>query len=337
MQKIKFKIHGIKCENCPLLIEETLKNKSGVIKIKVGHNSNKGVVIYDEQSISEEEIYNAVENIGGFKLEKLEDYVEKDEEVASYKNPDSGKKAEPPKGPSSEVKIFAVAVVIILAFMFLSNGSKNVRADKTNRPVENTQVQQEINEKNDNPVLEAYIVSRCPFGLQMQRILADVVKNIPSLAKNVKVRYIGSVSTDGKTITAMHGQAEATENLRQICIREEQPNKYWDYVSCDMKSGDSAGCEVSSGVDSSKLSACVSDSNKGVAYAKKDFDLQDRYKVQGSPTLILNGGEASEFDYGGRTSEAVKTVICNGFSNQPDFCSKNLTTADAKTSFSDTY
>jgi len=34
------------------------------------------------------------------------------------------------------------------------------------------------------------------------------------------------------TIKSMHGAAEAQENLRQICIREEQSGKYWDYVRC---------------------------------------------------------------------------------------------------------
>jgi hypothetical protein len=28
-------------------------------------------------------------------------------------------------------------------------------------------------------------------------------------------------------IASMHGDEEAKENLRQICIREEQKDKYW--------------------------------------------------------------------------------------------------------------
>ncbi len=68
--------------------------------------------------------------------------------------------------------------------------------------------------KTNKPLLEAFVVSECPYGLQMQRILAEIVKNIPSLAENIKVTYIGSIS-DGK-ITSMHGDAEAQEKLRQI-------------------------------------------------------------------------------------------------------------------------
>ncbi|KKQ23669.1 MAG: hypothetical protein US35_C0002G0027 [Parcubacteria group bacterium GW2011_GWA2_37_10] len=189
--------------------------------------------------------------------------------------------------------------------------------------------------KSGNPVLEAYVVSRCPFGLQMQRAMADVVKNIPSLAQNMKVRYIGAVS--GNTITSMHGDAEAKENLRQICIREEQPNKYWDYVSCQMKAGDTTGCETSTGVDSAKLNACASTQSRGVAYAQKDFDLDTKYNIQGSPTLIVGGASVSEFDFGGRSSDAIKSVVCSAFSSEPSSCSTKLNTAEAATSFSVAY
>ena len=108
-------------------------------------------------------------------------------------------------------------------------------------------------------------------------------------------------------------------------------------MSGQMKSGDTAGCEAPAGLDSSKLSACVSDSNRGLAFAQKDFDLNSKYQIQGSPTLVLNGQQVSEFDFGGRTSDAVKSVICNGFNDQPGFCSTKLTTANAATSFSATY
>ena len=189
--------------------------------------------------------------------------------------------------------------------------------------------------KTDKPQLEAFVVARCPFGLQMQRVLADVVKNAPALDSNIIVRYMGSIS-NGK-ITAMHGDAEAQENLRQICIRDEQHSKYWAYVSCQMKSGDTAGCEKSAGVDSSKLSACMTDSNRGLAYAKEDFDLSDKYGVQGSPTLILDGLQISESDFGGRSTEALKSIICCASNSQPGICSTKLNTAEAAASFSETY
>ncbi len=200
---------------------------------------------------------------------------------------------------------------------------------------EQIQASCDATKKTDNPALEAFVVSKCPFGLQMQRILADVIKNAPDLSKNIMVRYIGAVS--GNTITSMHGDAEAQENLRQICIRDEQRSKYWNYVSCHIKAGDVDGCLASASIDKTKLSSCMSTASRGVAYAKKDFDLATKYNVGGSPTMILGGAATSEFDFGGRTSEAVKTLVCCAYNNKPGVCSTTLNKAEAATSFSDTY
>ncbi|MCX6722120.1 MAG: thioredoxin domain-containing protein [Candidatus Staskawiczbacteria bacterium] len=201
-------------------------------------------------------------------------------------------------------------------------------------------------QKTDSPMLEGYIVSSCPYGLQMQRAFAEAVKNSPALASSVKMRYIGSVSNG--TVSSMHGPEEAQENLRQICIRDEQPNKYWSYVSCYMKKsagtmangmplGDSKGCQASTGVDTAKLNSCVSDPKRGVADAQKDFDLSDKYNVQGSPTLILNGTQVSESSYGGRSADAVRAMVCAGSKTQSSFCSQKLNIAEASVSFSATY
>jgi hypothetical protein len=214
-----------------------------------------------------------------------------------------------------------------------NSGNQNANTQPTE---EQKKQAAEAIKKSDKPLVEAFVVARCPFGLQMQRAMAEAVKNIPSLADYFKVRYIGSVS--GNTITAMHGEAEAKENLRQICIREEQPAKYWPYVACQMKaSGTETSCQTSTGVDTAKLNACISDTSRGVAYAKKDFDLASQNNVSGSPTMIMSNAQVSEFNFGGRTADAVKSMACAGFNSQPGFCSTKLSTTDAATSFSQDY
>jgi len=187
--------------------------------------------------------------------------------------------------------------------------------------------------KSNNPLLEAFVVSKCPFGLQAQRILNNVVKNIPSLINSIKIRYIGAIVNN--EITAMHGEPEAQENLRQICLREEQADKYWTYIDCHLKSGEVDSCLT--GIDTSNLNACMTDSSRGLKYAQEDFDVQELYGVTGSPTLILNGGKVSEYDFGGRTAQALKSLACCGFENQPNFCSQNLNTDSAATGFSEDY
>jgi hypothetical protein len=189
--------------------------------------------------------------------------------------------------------------------------------------------------KSNEPIIEAFVVSQCPFGTQMQRILNEIVKNIPELDNYITVKYMGEIQ-DGK-ITAMHGDEEAQENLRQICIREEQKDKYWNYIDCYIKEGQSEQCLVTALVDIAVLDQCVEDTSRGLEYAQKDFDSENEYEVTGSPTLILNKGNVSEFDFGGRTAEAVKTVICCGFDSPPAFCAEELTTDSAEAGFSPVY
>jgi hypothetical protein len=207
-----------------------------------------------------------------------------------------------------------------------------------------TQTPQEFSYKDVVPAakaeLDAFIVSRCPYGLQMQRILAPIATG---LSDNITVRYIGSIE-NGK-IVSMHGDEEAQENLRQICIREEQSSKYWPYVSEYMKKGDTEAALTAVGIDKTKLSACMSDATKGLKYAQADFDLANSNGVSGSPTLFLNGSQVSEYEFAAdhdakgseRSAENVKNLLCYGFTTQPAACSATLSKENANTGLSEQY
>lgn len=189
--------------------------------------------------------------------------------------------------------------------------------------------------KTTSPRLEAFVVSYCPYGLQMQRVLSKLVETASDLAGDIRIEYIGAV-VDGK-VTSMHGDEEAQENLRQICLREEQPAKFYPYLECFMQAGDTEGCLTSTGVDKTKLTACETDPAKGVSYAQADFAASDAYGIGGSPTLILDGQKVSEFYFGGRTADAIKTILCCASQTQPNVCSTTLSQVEAADSFSLTY
>ena len=183
--------------------------------------------------------------------------------------------------------------------------------------------------KSDQPLLQAFVVSKCPFGLQMQRIMADIIIESKDAEEYLKVMYIGSVDKDNNTIKAMHGEVEAQENLRQICIREEQPEKYWDYVRCYMKEGKSGECQKSVSLDVDKLDSCTNDSSRGLVYAQKDFDLADKFKITGSPTMLMNDEIVKESNFAtnttnSRSPEAVKELLCCGFNKEPSFGRESL-------------
>jgi thioredoxin 1 len=185
--------------------------------------------------------------------------------------------------------------------------------------------------KLEKPMMEAFVVSYCPFGLQMQRVLSGIVDQIPALSQNIKVRYIVKMA-DGN-VSSMHGQKESDENLRQICLREEQPAKYWPYISCFPESGNSSQCLKTAKIDEVKLNSCLADDKRVLKYARIDFNITQQFDITGSPTLLMNDEIVSESDFGGRTEQAVKNLLCCGFSTEPDFCSINLSTEKEKAGF----
>jgi hypothetical protein len=189
--------------------------------------------------------------------------------------------------------------------------------------------------KAENPDVTAFIVANCPYGLQMQRAFKLAIAEQPDLESNLSVRYIGSVE-NGK-ITAMHGDQEAQENLKQICMREEQKEKYWPYVSCYMQEGKTEECLTSSGVNVTNLNACTSDAGRGLKYAQADFDLANKYSVSSSPTLLANNTQVvSEFDFGGRNPNAIKDVVCAASKTKPGYCSGTLSKNDVAVALSKT-
>jgi hypothetical protein len=222
--------------------------------------------------------------------------------------------------------------------IFFTGGTVLSELDKTPETAEQTQPKLTCTDvkKADAPKLTAFVVADCPYGLQMQRVMSKAIGEQPALASLLDVKYIGAI-TDGK-ITSMHGDAEAQENLRQICIREEQKAKYWPYVSCYMKAqGQSATCLTQTGVNVANVNACMTDPNRGNAFAQKDFELANKFTIGSSPTLLVNDTQiVSEFDFGGRTADALKQVSCCASTKEGAYCTKALSTDQIAASFSET-
>ena len=174
-------------------------------------------------------------------------------------------------------------------------------------------------------------MSYCPYGLQTQKAIIPVMELLKDKA-NITVRFVDY---------AMHGQKEVEENLRQYCIEKEQNDKYISYLRCFVASNNTTTCQQKAGINVSKMQSCynATDQEVGIMKAFNDKttwisgqfppfnvekDLNDKYQVGGSPTLVINGQEVSA----PRSSEALKQVICNAFNNAPAECQKKLNTSD---------
>lgn len=190
--------------------------------------------------------------------------------------------------------------------------------------------------KSNKPIVEVFVMSYCPFGLQMEKAVLPAWELLKNKA-DISIKFVSY---------AMHGLKEVEENTRQYCIATEQADKYIAYLKCFTGKDDFASCLKEAKVSESKMNACVSATDKkfGTIVKYNDqstwlsgrypvypvhADLNTKYGVQGSPTLIINGVEASV----GRTPEAVKQAICAAFNSAPSECGTTLSAASPVAGF----
>lgn len=181
--------------------------------------------------------------------------------------------------------------------------------------------------RREVPEVKLFIMTYCPFGLQSQKALLPAYNLLKDKA-NIKVHFVNYV---------MHGKEELDENLRQYCIQEKEPEKFTSYLSCFVKEDDSAKCASEAKINQSKLSFCISETDKAYKVTQQyndestwlngrfpkfdlDTDLNKRYAVQGSPTLVINDTVVNIE----RSPEAYKTAICDAFLRAPEECSQTL-------------
>jgi hypothetical protein len=183
-------------------------------------------------------------------------------------------------------------------------------------------------QKSDKPVVELFVMSHCPYGTQIEK---GIIPAIEALGDKIdfQLKFCDY---------AMHGEEELKEQMSQYCIQKEQKEKLLPYLKCFLESGKSADCQKSAGVDTGKLSACAASADsefkvienfKSKVGYKGEFpgfdifkDDNSKYGVQGSPTLVVNGGQAES----GRDSSSLLKTICSGFNNAPEACGSSLPT-----------
>ncbi|MFA4998776.1 MAG: hypothetical protein WC514_02040 [Candidatus Paceibacterota bacterium] len=182
--------------------------------------------------------------------------------------------------------------------------------------------------KSDNVDVKLFVMSYCPYGLQAEKMFLPVYNLLKEKA-TMGIYFVNYI---------MHEKQEIDENLTQYCIQKNEKEKYSAYLSCFVKAGDSAGCLTGAGINKSTLNNCVSetDSQYGVTAGYNDKstwlsgqypafkvndDLNQKYGVQGSPTVVINDTVIEVSD---RSPENFKQIVCNAFNTPPAECSQTL-------------
>lgn len=195
--------------------------------------------------------------------------------------------------------------------------------------------------KADKPEVLLFTMSYCPYGNQAEDGIVPVVK---AMGKDIDVQphYVIYANYKGggpqycldkeSKYCSMHGIQEVNEDVRELCIYKYEKAKFWDFIidvntECNSGNVDTCWENVAKAwkIDTAKISTCQK--NEALTLLAKEVELNTKYSVQGSPMLIINGGEYS----GARTPEAYKTGICSGFNTPPAGCSQQLSSQGAAT------
>ena len=190
--------------------------------------------------------------------------------------------------------------------------------------------------KSDKPEVELFVMSHCPYGTQAEKGIIPAVKALGD-SIDFKIRFV---------YYAMHGETEVTEQTNQYCIQKEQNDKYLDYLECFLTEGDGAGCVESVSIDKDKLDTCVEAADEEFEITANledeekwlngrfplfntDAELNTKYGVGGSPTLVINGASVLS----SRDSASYLSTICDHFNEAPEECNEELSSASPSAGF----
>ncbi len=171
--------------------------------------------------------------------------------------------------------------------------------------------------KTDKPVVELFVMTHCPYGTQAEKGFIPAILELGD-----------SIDPSIKFVHYFLHDPENDETPIQVCIREEQPDKFNAYLKCFLEDGDSDRCVIEANIDKAKMETCVS-GGKADEYYAADSALSEGYGVRGSPTLVVNGVIANS----GRSADAYLNTICSAFNTAPDACNSQLDTQNPSPGF----
>jgi hypothetical protein len=175
--------------------------------------------------------------------------------------------------------------------------------------------------------LTAFVMSQCPYGVQVLNAMEEVLKNFNRDRTKIDFRigFVGQVGPEGE-LTTMHGEGELAEDLREICAQQHYPQNYafMDYVLCrnkNIRATDWQEC-VSGPMKVDVIQTC-SEGDEGRNLLRASFEEAKALGFTGSPSWLLN----NRYELNGRDPEGIKTEFC-ARNEQPE-CANTLTKAKA--------
>lgn len=143
------------------------------------------------------------------------------------------------------------------------------------------------------PTLELFVMSYCPFGVQAEEQIFPIVKKFGDKI-DFKLRFIAeekavSSPQDITPFRSLHGYREVAENIRQLLIAQEYPNRYMDYILCRGKKLEKSwkACAEKLGIDVSKIQGLFGTPEADRLF-RENISRAMELRIRASPTVLVD-------------------------------------------------
>ncbi len=299
----------------PWIISTVVLAILAIILIATGGGAN-GKILSGEQAAEELVGFLNKQTDGGVEFVSAEDLGNLYEITVTYQEQDI------PVHITKDGKYYLQGIVDLNEETGTENNNNNNNNQQTPPPADVP--------KTDVPKVELFVMSHCPYGTQAVKGMLPIVRLLDDKI-DFELRFV---------YYAMHPtQGEVEEQLNQYCIQKEQEDKLYDYLECFLTEGKGEECLASTGIDTAKLKTCTDAADTEFEITKNlddqsswlsgrfplfntDKALNDQYGIGGSPTLVINGEQASS----ARSPDAYLSTLCNAFTegNVPEECNTEV-------------
>jgi len=179
-----------------------------------------------------------------------------------------------------------------------------------------------------------------------QQQIAAMVKNCNNESQYLKI--------GNNLYSSLHGRIEANQDVREICAYNlnEDKKAWWNFIdnvnkNCTDQNADTCWEDQAkqAGLDTNKITECFN--KDAAALIDKEIEATTKYKIQGSPSLMIGeqsfppeiSADATDQNIkigskvfslnATRTPDVIKEAICSAFKNAPKECKKTLVDPNA--------
>ena len=143
------------------------------------------------------------------------------------------------------------------------------------------------------PTLEFFVMSYCPYGVQAEEKIIPIVKKFGDKI-DFKLQFIAEEKEESSTqnitpFMSLHGYPEVAENIRQLLIAQEYPDRYLDYILCRGKKLDKSweDCAQKLGIDVAKIQALF-DAPEAAQLFRENITRAAKLGIKASPTILVD-------------------------------------------------